>query len=378
MTTADDSVDIAPPISSGRIGLVLGLIALGMLGLVGRVVYLQTQFAAEMGDRVERQHRSVSGLAARRGSIFDRNGLMLAGTTLERDVFADPKFLHDEFAKTGRPLIELDVSLERVADRIAADPDKVALAVTGEPDKRYVPLAREMDADVAEAAVEYARSLDLRGIASQPSPRRSYPMARLASHVLGTVGRDGQGLEGIEAKHDDHLAGENGRVVTIRDKRRRAIQSFSDGVRPPEHGNGLVLTLDSRIQHIVERELAATVEAFQAEGASCVVLDPHTGDVLALANLPEYDPRFPGDFDVADRRNRAIVDPYEPGSVVKPFLMAAMLDTGVTSIDEVFVTGKTTRLDNGRRVTDDYGYEQLVGWDVVVKSSNIAMAKAVG
>ncbi len=323
MSSESSSIDVsATPVSAGRIGLVLGLIAACMLGLIGRVAYLQTRFASEMGDRVERQHRSVSGLAARRGSIFDRNGLMLAGTTLERNVFADPKFLHDEFDKTGRPLTELDASLERVAERLAADPDDVAMAVTGRPNRRYVPLAREMDADDAEAAVAYGRSLGLRGIATQPEPRRSYPMARLASHVLGTVGRDGNGLEGIEAKQDAVLAGSDGGVVTIRDKRRRAIESFSDGIRPPVHGQGLVLTLDARIQHVVEQELAATVEAFQAVGASCVVLDPYTGDILALANVPEYDPRFPGDFAIADRRNRAIVDPYEPGSVIKPFLMA--------------------------------------------------------
>jgi cell division protein FtsI (penicillin-binding protein 3) len=375
----DASPDNAPPtIRSGRMTFVVACACVALLALVGRVAYLQTTFAQAKGDRVDRQHQSVSGLAARRGSIFDRNGLLLAGTTLERNVFVDPKFLHDEFLKTNRSMVELDDAVDALAARVSADADRVALRVTGQPNKRYVPLRRQLSAAEAADVVAYSRDLGLRGVATEPQPQRTYTMASLAAHVIGTVGRDGDGLEGIERRKNAVLSGENGKVVTIRDKRRRAIAAPAAGVRAPQHGQGVILTIDARLQQIVEEELAATVEAFDAVGGSCVLIDPHTGDVLAWANVPVYDPQFPGDFPVEYRRNRAIVDPYEPGSVVKPFLMAQMFEADVTSPGEVLTTGKTTRLPVGRRVTDDYGYEQLNSWDVVVKSSNIGMAKTSG
>ena len=368
---SDANADAPFQPSSRRIGVVLALVGVALIGLVGRVAYLQTRFAAEYGDRVDRQHAGRTNVIARRGGIFDRNGLMLAGTTLERNVYADPQFMHEQFEGS---LLDLDMAVEKLADRLFADPDRVAMKIGGEPDRRYLPLAREVDADEAEAAVHYAQTLGLRGVAVEPQPHRVYPMAQTAAHVLGTVGRDDQGLEGIERRLDDTLSGRDGKVITLRDKRRRAIAAPFDGYQPPRHGNGLVLTLDARIQQIAEEELAATCDAFGAVGASIVVLDPHTGEVLALANVPTYMPQFPGDAPVAARRNRAVVDPYEPGSVVKPFLMAGLLEAGVTHVDELLKTGKTTRLPNGRRVTDDYGYQELSAWDFVVKSSNIGMA----
>ncbi len=380
---AMDAPDTPPTLpaahpSSRRIGLVLAFIGIAIGGLVGRVAYLQTRFASEMAGRVERQHASNATLEARRGGIFDRNGLMLAGSTLERNVFADPKFMHEQFAAKGDgSWFDFDAKLERLADRLFADPNDVALDVGSNPDKRYLTLARGIDTSEADDAVAFSKTLGLRGVATEPQARRVYPMAQTAAHVLGTVGRDDNGLEGLEQKFDAVLAGHDGRMVTERDKRRRAIAAAMSGYQPPRHGSGLVLTIDARIQQIAERELVATCDAFNAVGASVVVMDPHTGDVLALANVPTYHPQFPGDTPVANRRNRALVDPYEPGSVMKPFLMAGLLERGITQVEEVFDTQYgVKRMPVGRLVRDDYGYEKLNAWDGVVKSSNIVMHEA--
>lgn len=376
MELTSQAVEPSLPLPSPkRLGVVLFGIGLTIVALVGRVAYLQTAFAKEAADRAERQHKGSVGVAARRGGIFDRNGLMLAGTVQTKSVFADPWFMHQQYEKTGNSWFQFDVALERLAEAVRADPDRVALAIGRDPDKRYVPLARGLSETEADAVVQLAASMQLRGIATEPEPRRLYPMGKTAAHVLGAVGRDGVGLEGIERKRDDHLSGQDGRIVTVRDKRRRSIAAELHGYRPPRHGSGVVLTLDSTIQLIAEQELADTCRAFGAEGGSVVVMDPKTGDVLALANYPSYYPQYLTDSTPDARRNRAIVDPYEPGSVVKPLLMAGLLEAGLVRLDEVLETGKTHRLPVGRRVTDFHAYDELAVWDVLVKSSNIGMAK---
>ena len=369
--------DAATEPSPRRAALVLGTIAALLLLLVGRTAYLQTTFAAEMADRADRQHDATAAVAARRGGIFDRNGLLLAGTVEGRGVFVDPKFMHDQAAADGRSLYDLDVGIERLALAAHADVDRVALSVTGDPDQRYVPLARGLGEAQADRVVDLAKSLGLRGVATEPQPRRLYPMGTTAAHVLGSVGRDGQGLEGVEYLEDERLTGTAGRVTTLRDKRRRPIAAGRFGFAPPRHGAGLVLTIDAQIQSIAEKELAATVAAFGAAGGSVVVLDPFSGDVLAMASYPTFYPEFLADSTADDRRNRAVVDPHEPGSVVKPFLLAGLLERGVVRLDETAdLKWGTRRLEVGRVVRDDYGYEKLSAWDWIVKSSNIGMSLA--
>ncbi len=365
------------PASPRRMAVVLSLIGLCIAALVGRVAYLQTAFASGMADRADRQHRSTQPIASRRGGIFDRNGLMLAGTIETRAVYADPKFMHAEFEKraqkNGLSWWDFDLALERVAERIHADAGTVSLAIGRDPKKRYVQLARGLSDEEADDLARLAGDLELRGLGTEPEPRRLYPMGQLGAHVLGAVGRDDIGLEGIERRQNQALSGVGGHVMSRRDKRRRSIETPRDGYQPPRHGANVVLTIDAQLQMIAEEQLAATCRAYQAEGGCVVVMDPHTGEILALANYPTFFPQFLADSTDAARRNRAIVDPYEAGSVMKPFLMAGFLEEGATTVDEVFELHGAKRMPVGRLVRDDYPYPKLTSWDAIVKSSNIIM-----
>ncbi len=367
------SNEVAPP-SPRRLGMVLAMIGLALMGLVGRVAYLQTTYAAHAAPRAERQQTGREVLHARRGSIFDRNGLMLAGTVQLTTLYADPKFMHEQFQVKGRTLLDMDLALEQIARIVDRDADELVLAVGRDPAKRYVPLARGLRDEVAEQI----RALKIPGIGFAAEPSRVYPMGQTAAHLLGTVGRESKGLEGLERIEEAVLAGHDGSKGTVRDKRRRPILAAADEYRLPDHGDHLVLTIDSNIQLIVEQELEAVIREFNASGGCVVVMDPITGDVLALANYPTYFPQYLTDSSADARRNRAITDPFEPGSILKPFLVAGMIERDITHIDERIHVGpgRTYRPYRGRTIVDEYYYgEQPVLWDVLVKSSNIGMVK---
>ena len=363
-----------PMPSPRRLGAVLALIGLTLVALVGRVAYLQTAVAGRIVAKAQRQQDSRQTLPARRGSLFDRNGLMLAGSVETTALYADPKFMTQQFLATGRSLADMDDELEKVARIVREDPDELVMDVGRDPDKRYVPLAHHL----GEAAVGQIKALDVPGLAFEPEPQRVYPMGQTAAHLLGAVGREDKGLEGLERVEDDVLSGIDGSKRTVRDKRRRVIAADADGYKLPEHGEHLVLTLDSNIQLIAEEELEKQVKETRAKSGCVVVLDPQTGEVLALANYPTYFPQYLADSQPAARRNRAVVDPYEPGSVMKPFLLSGLLEAGVTRIGELIPIGdsRVYRTPYGRRVTDTHFYApKLAVWDILVKSSNVGMVK---
>lgn len=363
----------APP-SPRRLGMILAVIGLTISGLIGRVAYLQTAYAAEAQPRAQRQHSARETLEARRGSIFDRNGLMLAGTVQEATLFADPKFMHEQFQTKGRTLFDMDVALERVAKIIDANADQIALAIGRDPQKRYVPLAHGL----RDETVNQIKALRIPGLGFEADPQRLYPMGQTAAHLLGTVGSEDKGLEGLERAEQAMLAGLDGAKGTVRDKRRRPILAAADEYRLPRHGEHLILTIDSNIQLIAEQELAATIRDFRASGGCVVVMDPNTGDVLALANLPTYFPQYLADSTADARRNRALTDPFEPGSILKPFLLAGLIERDIASMGEPINVGDSRyyRPYPRRQIIDEHYYgDTLVVWDVIVKSSNIGMVK---
>lgn len=379
MSTATSETDIntAPPFYARRAGLMLSVLGLALIGLVGRVAWLQTAHAVDTAPRAQRQQHSTETLHARRGSIFDRNGLMLAGTVQLSTLFVDPKFMYEQFQAQGRTLFEVDLALEKIAEFTQADADELVLAAGRDPEKRYVPLVRGL----SDEAVARIRALDIPGIGFAPEPRRVYPMGETAAHLIGTVGRDEIGLEGLERVQDAMLAGFSGSRRTLRDKRRRPIASAADGYDLPEHGDHLVMTIDAQIQLIVEQELLRTIQEFGASAGTVVVMDPYTGEILALANYPTYFPQYVADSTADARRNRAVVDPFEPGSMVKPFLVAGMIDRALTRLDETVDVGDTKAMrievdGKGRIIRDESQHRRhLAVWDVLVKSSNKGMVR---
>ncbi len=237
---------------------------------------------------------------------------------------------------------------------------------------RFVRIAKDLD----EAHISEIQKLKIPGIGFVPSNMRSYPMGSLAAHILGGVGQDGKGLDGVELKFNDILSGKDGWERKLKDARRRAIGVAADDYLPPRHGQHLILTIDANIQMIAEQELSATCRNFAAKRGEVVVMDPNSGEVLALANYPTFDPN---DLEFASnelRRDRSLTDPYEPGSTIKPFIVGPALQWNQTKLTEEWnIPAKTFRTPYGRLISDTHYYGNLCTWDVLVKSSNIGMSQ---
>lgn len=352
------------------------LFLLGLLAvLLGRVAYLQTLARHRIVAYAERQQHQKETLYARRGSIFDRNGLLLAGTVQKQSLFIDPKLLTEYFQEQGRSLVEMDQAIARIASLVGLEPIDVLTRLTERPDNRYVRIATGLD----ETTVAELNDLQLPGLGFEPTSARVYPMGSLAAHVLGGMQRDGLvGLEGIEKRFNEQLAGRNGYKRSLKDARRRSIAVADEDYHPPEHGRHLVLTIDANIQLIAQQELDAACRHFRAERAEVVVMDPRTGDVLAMANWPYFSPQNLEDSTPETWRNRAIVDPYEPGSTIKPFIVGPALAMDAVKVTDVFpINGPTHVTSYGRTIRDVAGYPKLATWDVIVKSSNIGMVMIV-
>jgi cell division protein FtsI/penicillin-binding protein 2 len=350
-----------------------GMVAiLGVLG--ARVAYLQTYGRAATIDRVDQQQHQVVPLQSRRGSIFDRNGLLLAGTVRTNVIFADPKLLLGKFINDPQGAAKLTAAMEQLSAALNMSAKDLHQLIDARKQTRYIKLREGADENMVKAVRQVTTDLKLPGISSHLSTERIYPMGTLAAHVLGGMTKDGVGVEGIEAKYNRLLKGEDGFVRQRRDARRNAINVAAEDYLSPVHGRHVVLTLDANIQQIAEQELEATCKQFRAKRGEAVVMDPATGEVLALANWPTYSPAAIGEATEFARQNYTLTAPYEPGSTLKPFILGPALDAGAVSAGQVITTGGKTRVTSyGRRITDVHGYSSLSVWDVLVKSSNIGM-----
>jgi cell division protein FtsI/penicillin-binding protein 2 len=342
-----------------------------MLGLLGRVWWLQTVVRDDIIERADRQQHLTERLSARRGSIFDSTGQLLAGTIQVESVFVDPKAMIDGY--TGRPggQASLDRDLASLAGLIEIEPFQLTQQIGEAYPSRFMKIADDVDRNTLIAI----RKLDMPGLASQPVNVRMYPMGSLAAHILGGVGPDGVGIEGLERTQNKTLSGKDGHKRSVKDARRRNIGTDLADYQSPAHGRHLILSIDVNIQNIVEQELSRTCREFSSTGGEAVVLDPNTGDLLALANYPTFSPQLIDEATSEQLTNRALVLPYEPGSTIKPFIVARALNDGQMKLNDVFpIHGPTWFTSYGRRITDVHGYDQLSGWDVLVKSSNIGMS----
>jgi cell division protein FtsI (penicillin-binding protein 3) len=281
-------------------------------------------------------------------------------------VFADPSQITERAETAARMAAILQLDAGEVEERIRS---------SGTP--RFCWLKRR----VAAAEAEAVRQASLAGIGLVPEHVRHYPLGSSMGQVIGFVGDEGKGLEGLELSCNDWLAGEDGYRWTLRDTRRRPIRASSDPDREevkPRDGGHVILTIDSVIQGFVEERLARQVKEFQAESGVGVVMDPRNGDVLAMACYPPFDPN---DFRCArpeDRRNRVVTDMVEPGSTFKPFVASGALVAGVVRPDETIYCHDGLYVIGGRRLHDAFPHGNLTFEQIVVKSSNIGMAILAG
>jgi cell division protein FtsI/penicillin-binding protein 2 len=360
-----------PTFSPSRAAAVMLTIVALFCALVGRVVYLQTFGREQTIRRAERQQHQYESLTARRGDIFDRNRIMMAGTVQTESLYVDPKFMQDCFQEDGHSLVEMDDAIDKLAKLIDKEPYQISQLLSDRSTSRYLKIAENLD----DTTVDAVMKLNLPGIGVTPTNLRYYPMGSLAAHVLGDTGKDGKGLEGLELRFEKELAGHDGVERVLKDARRRPIAVAAEDYQPAQHGQHLVLTIDSNIQMIAEQELADTCKKYTAKRGEVVVMDPKNGEVLALANWPTFNPANLDDSQPDLRRNRAVTDPYEPGSTIKPFIVGPSLVWHVTYPAEIFpLHGLHYTTPYGRHITDVHGYDQLCLWDVLVKSSNIGMS----
>jgi cell division protein FtsI/penicillin-binding protein 2 len=348
----------------------------GFGALVGKLIYIQENMRDELVTYAERQHRGMVVIPARRGSVLDRTGRVIGGSEERPSCFADLRFADQNTAKSVSKQIAriLDQDEQRLTDRM-----------TSGLGKGHVWLERKIDPTEADAI----RALKIPWIGIMNEPHRKYLMGSTMAHVVGFVDADGRGLEGVEKKLDDMLAGEPGQKTTICDVRRQAIWHHPEDYVAPRDGDHIILTLDTYIQQAAEEAIADAVKKFQAESAVAVVLSPKTGEVLAMASHPTFDPNEPGKLNgktikpsdqaglrqlAASRRNRVMTDPVEPGSIFKPFIVAAALAEHVTTLDENIYCHQGLYVSGRRNLHDHHPYGDLSVEMIVVKSSNIGMA----
>lgn len=328
--------------------------------LAGRLVYINACDSTMLLARADRQQQSVVPLRHRRGLIVDNHGRVIAGTILRKSVFADPKVVPDKAAAANTVAEILHIpSAEIMPDLMAAE------------DRRFFVIRRGVSEEQARAISDAG----IYGLGIFDEPYRTYPMNSLAAALIGFVSPDGVGVSGLEFQCEAWLGGQNGIKTIIRDARRKAFWLADGGYRPPRDGFHVVLTLDAEIQANVETQLVDAVSRYQAASAVGIVMHAKSGAILALANVPSFDPNQYQDYGANRYRNRAITDPFEPGSTFKPFIAAAALAEKVVRMDEIFDCENGAWSDGVRVLHDHHPYGALRFDDVVVKSSNVGMAK---
>lgn len=341
----------------------LGLCLMGVaVVVVVRAFFLQVATGDQLREMAEGQHLRKMRVSPRRGAIYDRHGAELAVSADVDSVYANPrrvKAMERDPKLVARQLSKiLDVDRERLEKRLSSD--------------RYFVW---IDRRVTPHEANQVRELGVPGVELTTESRRYYPNRHLAAHLIGFSDIDGRGIEGIELAYEDRLRGSDRRVDAIRDRKGQVV--FADDMEDDRsmQGHNVVLTIDKAIQHIAERELALGVRTFEARGGSVVVMDPSTGEILALANYPPFNPNEPSKHPTAHRRNRALVDRFEPGSTVKPFTMAAALAAGAIKPNQSINCENGVARIGGRRLHDAHPYEWLTPTQVLAHSSNIGTAK---
>ncbi|GHD64803.1 peptidoglycan D,D-transpeptidase FtsI family protein [Jeongeupia chitinilytica] len=373
----------------------------GLLGLfailLGRGLWLQVFNEEFLQGQGEARYARTLRLEANRGMITDRNGEPLAISTPVQSIWASPRSIallpagqtrpddwepesdkdpvplsQDEVAKLARALgmPAADV-VKKLGDPRRTNKGEVIKDKEGKPSRPdFVWLRRQMNPQDAKNVL----ALNIPGVYAQAEYRRYYPAGEIMAQIIGYTNIDGHGQEGLELARDKLLSGQTGSRTVIRDRRGYIVEDISTIV-PPKDGETLALSIDRRIQYLAYRELNKAVSDFDAAGGSIVVLDARTGEILALANSPSYNPNSRAPIDPSKKRNRAITDLYEPGSTLKPLTIAAAMQAGTINAKTTFNTSPGALSMGGFTIKDTHNYGVLTPEGILVHSSNIGALK---
>jgi cell division protein FtsI (penicillin-binding protein 3) len=311
----------------------------------------------------ELRYLRVSEIPARRGMILDRNGEPLAVSSPVATVWADP-----------RTLVARHEVLADLAEALALDPRELEQRVEKRRERAFIYLKRRIDPEQAQAVERVKERHGLKDLGMETEYRRFYPGGEIFGHVIGFTNVDDTGIEGVELAYNRWLRAEPGRRRVIQDGRRRIVEEL-ERLRAPRHGKDLILSLDRRLQFLAYRELKRAVRTHRAKAGSAVVLDVQSGEVLAMVNQPAYNPNGGLSGPGSTRRNRAVTDVLEPGSTVKPFVVAAALEAALLSPSTPIDTSPGVLRVGRNRVRDVRNYGLLDTTGVITKSSNVGAVK---
>lgn len=345
-------------LSAWRSRVLLAMLLLGFLGLVGRAAYLQGMKNDFLRQEGESRYSRIVETSVNRGMITDRHGEILAISTPVASVCANPREMNAS-----------NEQLENLAALLKMDVAEIQKRIT---DKRreFVYLKRRVLPESADSVAK----MNMQGIFLKNEFQRFYPAKEMAAHVLGLTDIDDRGQEGVEREWQEKLASGLGKRRVIRDRKGRIVEDV-EKIQALRQGQDLILSLDSGIQHLAHSGLKHAVEAHKAEAGSIVVLDAQTGEVLALSNLPVYNPNRRTTINDTNRRNRALVDTFEPGSTLKPFVIAVAMEVGQVNPDTIVQTAPGTFKVGRATIRDVKDKGKLSVAQVIQESSNIGTAK---
>lgn len=335
---------------------------LAFCGLGGRLIMLQILDAPAYAKIALDQRKRTIEFPARRGTIFDRGGQELAISVDMQTVWTDPQLVEDPVG-----------AAEQLAPLLGTKADKLVTLLEGSSDgSRFEYLARQIEPKIAEEI----EKLELPGIYLQPEAKRYYPNEGLASHILGFADLDGKGREGIEAQYEDILRGQPGKMILEQDPAGNPLPQAEFTYERPVPGRSLFLTIDKELQYFTETTLANATKVYNAKAGTAVIMRPDTGEILALANVPDFDPNRAGEFPEGARRNRALTDQYEPGSIYKIVTMSGALEEEVVEPTTEFVVPDTfPYLDRVFHDSEPHPTEIMTVSDILTQSSNVGTIK---
>ncbi len=345
-----------------RILIVFFILFLAWIGLIAKAFYLQVLPNKRLSELKKKQFERILTLQPRRGAIIDRNGKELAVSVSSHSLFADPSLVKNPGMVSQKLAKVVGVNSKTIYKKLLNK------------DRRFVWIKRQMEKKYRDTIANW----EIEGLGFIEEPKRIYPSETLFSQAIGFVGREGRGLEGLEYFFDEVLSGKTEQVQLRRDARGRPLLINGQVFSEFPDGANIQLTIDANTQFFLERELQHAVDSYDADTALGIVVDSETGEVLAMANVPGYNSNQPGNFSLSIRRNRALLDAYEPGSTLKTFIVAAALSKGVAKPNSKYFC-ENGKFKIGKRTISEADASHSFGWltvsEILAQSSNIGTAK---
>jgi cell division protein FtsI (penicillin-binding protein 3) len=346
---------------TGRLSLVVGLFVVAAGALCARAVHLQVFNKDFLNHQADARHLRTEKISAHRGAITDRNGEPIAISTPVDSVWANPK--------------ELAAAVDRVPELarvLNLDAELLMRRITRSMNKEFLYLKRHLNPEQARQVL----ALKLPGVSSQREYRRYYPAGEVTGHLVGFTNIDDHGQEGLELAFNHWLAGESGAKRVLKDRMGRSVENVAS-IKSARHGKDLRMSIDLRLQYLAYRTLKASIQQHKAESGSVVVLDVKTGEILAMVNQPSYNPNDRSQYSAERYRNRAITDIFEPGSSIKPLIMAAALESGRYRASSMVDTSPGYVVVGPKKIEDTRNFGRVSLTTILARSSNVGATKVV-